>query len=251
MRYVILSLAFLCCSFSQAGSVREESAISFRMAKYSFSVRFAGANDELRPLQVEWAYPVFVGERSSSTQKLNAWLRRISLEALFDEDQTPLNDALKLNDRELVRLLTGTIGNVTQSVVRPHRAFGEYRTFKLNQEVAGATRPQHGIHSYIYSVRLGRPVEVASLFKPSAAGALSDLLQSTIDAETPSCIQRKFDWNFVEVEGPSEVFLEFPYAPVEWRECGDGVYQFHGSAVRRQIISPEKFVPERKLIEVP
>ncbi len=221
------------------------------MAKYSFSVRFADANGELRPLQVEWAYPVFVGDRSSSTQKLNAWLRRVSLEALLDEDQTPLDDALKLNDRELVRLLTASIGNVTQSVVSPYRALGEYRTFKLNLEVNGATRPQHGINTYLYSLRLGLPIEVESLFKPSAAGALSDLLQSTIDAETPSCTQRKFDWNFVEIAGPSEVFLEFPYAPVEWSKCGDGVYRFHGSAVRRQIISPDKFVPERKLIEVP
>ena len=96
---------------------------------------------------------------------------------------------------------------------------------------------------------------------PSEKDAVTDTLEKCVwdaatafsihSVEKPSCTQRKFDWNFVEIAGPSEVFLEFPYAPVEWSKCGDGVYRFHGSAVRRQIISPDKFVPERKLIEVP
>lgn len=226
----------------------ETPTVSFRMAKYTFQ---ASSGTNQKQATVEWAYPVILDGKAASTNRLNSWLRRISLATFFMGDEARLSQALKLSDRKVIEAFSSDAGgtaDMDQSVLSLDVALGEIRIFTLYTESIGVARGHHGITVYAYDLRAGRPLSVESFFKPGVGETLKDLFLEEIQKESPACANIDFSWDQVKVHGPAAASISFPYL-TQSKECGDGGY-LKGQTVKDLLRSPTVLMPERKLREV-
>lgn len=229
-----------------AGGPSDSTPLSYRMAEYRFQ---AASENNPGPMNVEFAYPVFLGGDLASTNRLNGWLRRTALATFFMGDEASLSRAIQLTDRKLIESLAskGT-ADMTQSVLRPDSASGHIMTFTLHVESQGIARSHHGIAVRAYDTKTRDSVMVQSLFKPDAEKILADYFLEGIQKEAPGCQAIDFSWDHVTLRGPSEASLYFPFHPAQ-RECGDLGY-LKGKKIRDLLKSPGLLLPIRKLKEV-
>jgi hypothetical protein len=136
-------------------------------------------------------------------------------------------------------------------VVQPRGAFGRYVTFERVTEWMGSARPRYGIEILTFDVVAGVAVDISTLFKPGALETLNGALAEQIanDPSRPDCRGRTFDWSQVSLRSPVELFVEFPFNPAEWRDCGDGVEMLSGRVVSGQLQRPDGLRPARRWVE--
>ncbi|MCE4539060.1 hypothetical protein LXT12_17555 [Pelomonas sp. P7] len=233
-----------------ASSAEPGTPIMYRTASYAIA-RSTQSSAELS--NVEWAYPVMVGSKLGQFDRVNAWLRKKSVELLAECVSSRIDELLKLPDRKIVTFLARNSNfsacETNQSIVEPAEAFGQYITFRRISEWRGLARPQHDIQLLVFDLQSNVELTMASLFKPGALDALNEALAEVIQSTKPNCSGRNFVWSQVSLRPPHHLFIEFPYNPAEWEACGDGVEALEGQAVSSQLRNPASLQPLRPLME--
>lgn len=239
----LLTALCLCITGTAAAA---ESVSSYRQASYEIEQESQAFN---------WSYPVVLPAQWPANRRLNVWLRGQAVQALAGCVSRSVADLQSRPDRQLVEDLSKDAEfaacEQSQSIVKPQGAFGRYVTFERVTEWKGSTRAQHGVEMLTFDLATGVSIDIATLFKPAALEALNGALAERIanDPKRPDCRGRKFDWTQVSLRPPVELFVEFPFNPAEWRDCGDGVETLSGRVVSDQLLHPETLRPARRWVE--
>jgi hypothetical protein len=225
-----------------------ESVLSYRQSSYEIA-------QESQAEAFNWSYPVVLPAQWPANRRLNAWLREQAVQALAGCVSRQVADLQSLTDRQLVEALSKDAEfaacEQSQSVVKPQGAFGRYVTFERVTEWKGSTRELHGIEMLTFDLAAGVAIDIATLFKPAALEALNGALAERIanDPKRPDCHGKKFDWTQVSLRAPVKLFVEFPFNPAEWHDCGDGVEMLSGRVVSEQLLRPETLQPARRWVK--
>ena len=253
LRFALSALLFLGAAASAGG----EPALTYRLASYSIGYRVTRESVAM-PLDtaMEWAYPVVTPMNTLAHRRLNAWLRGEALKGFETCSPVEMTALRAMSDSKVVATLSADPGfadcELHQAVISPVEAFGRYVMFERRTSWRGQARPQQGVDTWVFDMANGVPVELATLFKPDALEALNEVLAEQIagDIDRPKCPGRRFSWSQVSLRPPAELFVEYPFSPAEWRDCGDGMERLSGQAVSEQLLHPDRLRPVRRWVQV-
>lgn len=243
LRLLAIGLAFVMPLVTRA----EEPAATYRVASYVIETSRDGKDP------VSWSYPVMLQHPAGGLKAVNAWIRTLALESLRFCTSLEQGALQRMTDRQIVNKLARTAGlaecGLMQVGIEPVEAFGDYLSFRRSREVMGSARPQQGSEVLVFDLRAGKVVSAAQFFKPGSLDELKGLLAEKL-GERPDCHGRSFDWTQVQLRPPRQVFIDFPYNPAEWAECGDGLDLIEGPVVMKLLAAPRRLKPSRKLLEL-
>ncbi|MFG6467842.1 hypothetical protein [Roseateles sp. BYS87W] len=214
------------------------------------TIHFAPGQSPYRGM--EWSYPVVLPAPTPVLQRLNAWMRQLSLAPFSACDRAVELQVQAMPDSQVLQALEAdpafTACDMLQSAVSPVSALGRYVFVEHHTEWLGQTGPKKGVETLVFDLKLGAPARVEDLFVSGALGVLNDALAERIakDARRPECSGRRFDWSQVSLQSVDALFITYPYNPREWRQCGDGIEALNGPTVRRLLLKPRDLQPTRR-----
>lgn len=226
-----------------------------------------------------WTYPVFTGANTPRLKKLNAWLRKKSLERLTDalgedpdieliaaQTNQQIIDQFKLNlskEDPLHKVISDI------SKISTPRFFGQYFQFGLTQCNLGLARQHCGGGVLFFDYVAGVEVPIEDFFKKGSETALSELFQAVATKQltptekeiqsckrspTPACEgmkevnaeicwnNRGFHWQNLSIETSQKVHAGYSFDPSIHAICG---YEFgftaNGHKVQKLFLKPELF----------
>lgn len=240
-------------STSAAGSTRPsrgkttDTVLRVKEVRYEFKVEtpnesWAPEGQPLPPvtyreLDIVWAYPVFLDGDPEQTGRLNAWLRRWSLEGIgVCGAELPVDRLTSMRDEEMVAHVKATAKSdgcgETQSVVEALGGLGPYLSFVRHSATAGF-RPSNVREDKLLRQDTLAEVAASELFDAGGVSRLTEAFQASVAREHPDCRDLP-SAETSRLQLPDLLIYERPFHAKTWNDCGDS-NTFQGIQVRRAL----------------